>query len=39
MMLVAEMAHQLDLERMQAELEPLMEALRRDIVDASDFAR
>ena len=39
MMHVAEMAHQLDLERMQAELEPLMEALRRDIVDASDFAR
>ena len=39
MMLVAETAHQLDLERMQAEVEPLLEALRRDIVGASDFAR
>lgn len=39
LMHVAEMAQQLDLERMAAELEPLMEALRRDIVDASDFAR
>jgi hypothetical protein len=39
MMLVAETAHQLDIERMAEELEPLMEALRRDLIDASDFAR
>jgi hypothetical protein len=39
MRLVQETARQLDVEAMARELGPLMEALRRDIVTAEDFAR
>jgi hypothetical protein len=38
-LLVAETAHQLDLEQMAVEGERLFEALQRDLIDASDFAR